>query len=427
MMPAKSRMRITIPQYNFLEMPHKYRAYVTGFGGGKTFAGCVARCRHHLKHGRVNSGYFAPSYPHIRDIFYPTIEEVTSLIGITTKINQANREVHYFRAGHQIGTTICRSLDNPGKIIGFKIGDAMIDEFDTLPLNKAIHAWRKIQARMRYKVDGVMNRIDVTTTPEGFLATHRLFVEDPLNKPELRNNYGMIQASTYDNAANLPSDYIPSLLESYPEELIQAYLHGQFVNLRTGTVYRSYNRMAHNSEEGIKEKEPLFIGMDFNVQHMAASVFVQRENGWHAVAELKDVFDTPDMARIIKERWKDKGHRVIVYPDASGGSRKSSDASISDLAILRQAGFEVRVNSVNPAVKDRVHSVNKRFQVGNLWVNSKECKTIASCLEKQSYDANGEPDKAGGFDHQNDSFGYPIAYEFPINKPVLITGISSAR
>lgn len=413
-------MRVTIPQYKFLEMPHKYRALVTGFGGGKTFVGCIARCRHHLKFGRVNSGYFAPTYPHIRDIFYPTIEEVTSLIGITTKINQANREVHYFRAGRQIGTTICRSLDNPGKIIGFKIGDAMIDEFDTLPLDKALHAWRKIQARMRYKVDGVMNRVDVTTTPEGFLATHKLFVEDPLNKPELRNNYGLIQASTYDNAANLPDDYIPSLLESYPEELIQAYLHGQFVNLKSGTVYRAYNRVTHNSNEVINPSgEVLYIGMDFNVQKMAARVCVKRSNGFHCVAELKDIFDTPAMIRVIQEKWPRNKHRIIVYPDASGASRNTVGASTSDIKLLMAANFEIRAKPTNPFIKDRVNAVNTAFSKCKLFVNARECPDTASCLEKQSYDSNGLPDKTSGFDHGNDALGYFVAYDMPVERPVI--------
>ena len=77
---------------------------------------------------------------------------------------------------------------------------------------------------------------------------------------------------------------IPSLLESYPEELIQAYLHGQFVNLKSGTVYRAYNRVTHNSNEVINPSgEILFIGMDFNVQKMAARVCVKRFNGFHCV------------------------------------------------------------------------------------------------------------------------------------------------
>lgn len=421
------RCRANYPQSKFLGLENKFKAFVAGYGGGKTWVGAMGICKHIYGYHGIHSGYFAPTYPQIRDIFYPAIEEVAYNFGLDTKINQGNKEVHFYLAGRYESTTICRSLDNPGSVVGFKIGHAQIDEFDTLPIDKAVIAWRKVIARMRYKIDGLRNGIDVTTTPEGFMATHRIFVENVQKKPELAKNYGIVQASTYENEQNLPDDYIPSLIEDYPEELIQAYLHGQFVNLRSGTVYRSYNRVTHNSNEIIRDKETLYIGMDFNVQHMAASVFVQRPNGWHAVAELKDVFDTPDMARIIKERWKDKGHRIIIYPDASGGSRKSSDASTSDLSILRQSGFEIRANNTNPAVKDRINSVNKQFELGKLWINSRECKTIASCLEKQSYDDNGEPDKKSGFDHMNDALGYCISYEFPINKPVLVTGIGSAR
>ena len=369
---------------------------------------------HHYAYPKVNSGYFAPSYPMIRDIFYPTIEEVAFMFDFGVKINQANHEVHHYDGRRYMGTTICRSLDKPGSIIGFKIGHALIDEFDTLPLSKALLAWRKIQARMRYKIPGLKNGIDVTTTPEGFLATHKLFVEDPLNKPELKANYGLIQASTHDNAANLPDDYIPSLLESYPDELIQAYLHGQFVNLKSGTVYHSYNRVTHNSSETIKPNgEILFIGMDFNVQKMAARVCVKRSNGFHCVAELKDIFDTPAMIRVLKERWGGK-HRIIIYPDASGAGRSSTNASTSDIKLLLAAGFEVRVNPSNPFVKDRVNAVNAAFSKGKLRVNARECPDTASCLEKQAYDANGEPDKTAGFDHGNDALGYFVAYEMPV-------------
>lgn len=408
------RVTANIPQSNFLQMLHKYRAFVSGFGGGKTVCGSMGVEMHHYAYSKVNSGYFAPSYPMIRDIFYPTIEEVAFMFDFSVKINQANHEVHHYDGRRYMGTTICRSLDKPGSIIGFKIGHALIDEFDTLPLSKALLAWRKIQARMRYKIPGLKNGIDVTTTPEGFLATHKLFVEDPLNKPDLKSNYGLIQASTHDNAANLPEDYIPSLLESYPDELIQAYLHGQFVNLKSGTVYRAYNRVTHNSKETINPNgDILFVGMDFNVQKMAARVFVKRTNGFHCVAELNDILDTPEIIKVIKERWAAR-NRIIVYPDASGAGRNSAGASITDIGLLIGAGFEVRAKASNPFVKDRVNAVNVAFTKAKLFVNARECPRTASDLEKQAYDANGEPDKTAGFDHGNDALGYFVAYEIPV-------------
>jgi hypothetical protein len=406
------------PQGKFLTMPNKFRAYVAGYRAGKTWAGSMAKCSHIWEHPKINQGYFAPTYPQIRDIFYPTIEEVAFKFGLSVEIKQGNHEVYFYNGRTYRGITICRSMDKPANIIGFKIGHALIDELDTLPINKAEEAWRKIIARMSYKKDGLKNGIDVCTTPEGYRFVHKLFVQQPQQNPELRKNYGLIQASTYDNEKNLPDDYISSLKETYPKELIDAYINGQFVNLTSGTVFRSYNRKRCDSNETVKEKEPLFIGQDFNVQKMASAIFVQRKDGYHAVAELKDVFDTPDVIKIVKVRWADKGHRIIFYPDATGSARKSVDASKSDLSLLSQAGFTVRNNPRNPAPKDRILATNKAFETGKIKVNAKACPTIARCLEQQAYDDNGEPDKKSGFDHMNEAFSYPIAYEMPIIRPM---------
>jgi hypothetical protein len=415
-----------LPQCEFLALQTKNRAFVGGFGSGKTWVGCMGISAHHLLHPRVNAGYFAPTYPLIRDIFYPTIDEVAYDFGMTTQTREGNKEVHFYSGKHQYrGTTICRSMENPGTIVGFKIGHALVDELDLMAQPKGQLAWRKILARMRVNDPTLRNGIDVTTTPEGFKITHKLFVADVQERPELAKNYGIIQASTYDNEGNLPDTYIPGLFEAYTKELVQAYINGQFVNLTSGTVYRNYDRVRCNSGEVIRpgkkdskeykdQAEPLFIGMDFNVMHMAATIYVQRLNGWHAVAELKDVFDTPDMVKIIKERWQSKGHRIIVYPDTTAKGRETVDASKSDISLLDQAGFETRYNPGPTPVKDRINATNKQFEIGRLWVNAKACPTTAKCLEGQVYDENGEPDKKSGFDHQNDATSYPMAYEHPI-------------
>lgn len=372
--------------------------------------GSTAMCVRFWKHPKINQGYFAPTFTHIRDIFFPTIDEVAFGMDLRVEIKESNKEVHFYSGRQYRGTTICRSMDKPQHIIGYKIGSCLIDEFDVLKKNKAQQAWRKIIARLRWT--DALNGADVTTTPEGFRETYRLFVKELERNPDLKNSYGMIQASTRDNEANLPDGYIQSLIDTYPGELVDAYIDGKFCNLATGTIYRSYDRSRCNSNEKVNGNELLEIGMDFNVGKMAATIYVNRNNGMHAVSEFKDIFDTPAMVKAINERFPN--NRKIVYPDASGQSRKTNNASTSDHAIIQQAGMELRVNSTNPAVRDRILSVNKQFELGLLWVNSKECPTVAENLEQQAYDDNGEPDKKGGFDHQNDATGYPIAYKFPI-------------
>lgn len=416
-MPKNLEIKVNEPQGAFMSSKSKYAAMVAGFGSGKTFAGCLDGIMHYWQHPKVNQGYFAPTYPHIRDIFFPTIEEVAYFSGMKVQIRESNKEVHFYANGGYRGTTICRSLEKPETIVGFKVGRAHIDEFDLLPAAKAKMAWRKIIARLRWQDSSILNGARITTTPEGFRETWRLFVEEVEKKPELAETYDLIYASTYDNEANLPDDYIQSMLDTYPSELIEAYLNGRFVNLTSGTVYRNYNRVRNGSNETVLGNECLRIGMDFNVTKMASTVYVTRPNGWHAVDEFKDIFDTPDMVKAIRNKYKE--NLIIVYPDASGNSRKTVDASKSDITTLRQAGFEIRVNNTNPAVKDRIMSVNKQFEIGKLFVNAKLAPTVAKNLEQQSYDDNGVPDKKNGFDHQNDATGYPIAHEFPINRNTI--------
>lgn len=401
------------PQAEFLALQTKFRAFVAGFGSGKTWVGAAAQCQHAWERPRINAGYFAPTYPQVRDIFYPTIQEVAHDWGLTAKVNESKHEVHLFSGRTYRNTIICRSLEKPADIVGFKIGHAQIDELDLLKPDKANIAWNKIIARMRYRAPDLRNGIDVTTTPEGFKFVYRRFIKEA--RPGL---YGLVHASTFANEANLPDDYIDSLLASYPPQLIKAYLKGLFVNLASGSVYAGFDRKLNHTPERIKEGETLHVGMDFNVLNMTATVNVIRDDRPLTLAEITKVRDTPEMARLLKERYLDKKHQVVIYPDASGGNTSSKNASESDLTILKQHHFTIQVNPSNPAVKDRVNAVNAQILNGKgerRWlVNTDACPTLTEALEQQAYDKNGEPDKSTGHDHPNDAQGYFLVQRWPI-------------
>ena len=421
---------LSAPQHIFLnELNTKFRAYVGGFGSGKTYVGSVdvtlfAGANPSSRIKPVVQGYFAPTYRDIMDTFWPTLDEAAHSLGFTTKTRKADKEVELYRGKVNYGTVICRSMDDPSGIVGFKTAQSLVDEIDILSIDKATNAWNKIIARQRLVLPGVVNGIGVTTTPEGFKFVYNRF------KKRRHKLYSMVQASTHENHSYLPEDYIESLRENYSDALIDAYLLGEFVNLTSGTVYHGYDRETNKSREIVTNNEPLFIGQDFNVANMASVIYVKRMSPhvdgvvWHAVGELSGLFDTPATIKAIREKYPE--NKIYVYPDATGKGRKTNDASVSDLALLRGAGFSLRAKKVNPFVKDRILSANRAFSSRRVMVNEEKCPEYAESLEQQAYDKNGIPDKTSGHDHMNDAGTYPLAFEMPIKKPVVSVGIGSA-
>ena len=348
--------------------------------------------------------YYLPSFPLVEDIAMRRFPELCERKGWAYKARGGTSpHIEFPNAGR----IMFRSMSTPASIVGYEVAHSICDELDTMPTALARDAWNKIIARNRQRCP-IANTVAVATTPEGFGFVYERWVKD--RKP----GYVLFRAKTMDNAANLPADYIDNLRNSYPSNLLSAYLDGEFVNLAAGSVYPAFDRNLNATKETVREAEPLHIGMDFNVTHGAAVVHVLREGLPYAVDEFTEVFDTPAMILLIRKRYP--LNSIFIYPDASGKNRKSQNASESDISLLRQARFTVCANPANPAVKDRVLSMNKIIETREYKVNPDTCPTLVESLEQQPYDKHGEPDKTGGLDHVIDAAGYFVAYKFPVVK-----------
>lgn len=395
---------------------------LAGFGAGKTVAGVVRALVLKAAYPKLNVGYYLPTKDLVKSVGYPAFFEIMELMNLRGKLNKSDHTITVQGAGD----VIFRSMDDPALIVGYKHADAIVDELDTLPTDKARQVWNKVIARNRQiKPDGARNSVGAVTTPEGFRFVYERWQKDP---GAAAKGYELIHASTYSNARNLPDDYIPSLVDSYSTNLLQAYLEGLFVNLTSGCVYPEFDRHKNDTQVVVEPNEPLHVGMDFNVGNMHAVIHVQRDGDPHGVDEISKGLDTTTVIRILQERWKN--HPILVYPDASGKNRHSTNASESDLALLRQAKFQVCVNQSNPAVKDRVISLNTMIHKDGkrrYRISQDRCPVAVESLEKQAYDKNGEPDKASGHDHPNDAIGYYVAHRWPIVKPATVIRLGMAH
>ena len=124
------------------------------------------------------------------------------------------------------------------------------------------------------------------------------------------------------------------------------------------------------------------------------------------------------MSQEIKNRYPNKN--IIVYPDPSAKQRKTSAGGLTDLSILKNAGFDVKVRTNHPLIRDRINAVNTKLKNANgmssLFV-LKTCKNMIKSIERQVYkEGTIVPDKESGFDHFNDALGYMVEYLYPLRR-----------
>ena len=91
----------------------------------------------------------------------------------------------------------------------------------------------------------------------------------------------------------------------------------------------------------------------------------------------------------------------------------------SDIDILKQNGFQVKVRKKNPPVVNRVNSVNRMLE-GNTLIDPR-CKVLIQDLEKvTNKQGTRDIDKSNKLlSHSSDALGYFLQHEFPIIKPTL--------
>ena len=405
-------------QMDFLESRAPTTGFVAGLGSGKSLVASLKVLMFKLEHPTIHAAYYLPSYPLIKDIAFDKFPKLCVQLGLQFKLNKSDKELFISDNGVDLGKIIFRTMSEPENIIGYEVGYSLIDETDILSIEKMTIAYENITARNRAKLpNNEPNIVDVVGTPEGYKFFYRNFKETPFVGSRL------IKASTYSNIHNLPPDYIEKLSRIFPPNRLKAYLNGDFTNLTSGTVYEYFSREKHHTDEEIEKYETLHVGQDFNIGGNVSTINVIRNNKPRQLGELvaKDTM----MTIIALTKLKDKGHKIIIYPDASG-NHGSTNASKSDIQLFRDAGFIIDVPSKNGAVTDRVNTFNVLLANGDFKINIKNCPKSTSALEQQVWDKNGEPEKSkehtgGAVDDFNDAEGYFLVRKFGITKQTIQT------
>ncbi len=430
---------LTYPQGEMFKMKSEYKVpfplFVGGYGCGKSEILVNNAIRDILEFPGCKVGIYAPTLDLLSLNVIPRLELELTLMGIKFKMNKLAK-IMYLPGGRQF---IFRSMDNPARIVAYEVYCSHVDEADLMTTaQKGDLVWNRIIARNRQIRPGAFgkkhpdhfNMVSAYTTPEGFKFTYQRWKKAP------GDGYKYIAAPTSSNWT-LDESFIKNLMDTYTPEQCKAYLMGIWTNIFTGSVYSYFDRERHNTDRVLLPNEPISCSCDFNYGGSCVSVYVPKtkqlvdhkgrlllkrgkpqteEIGLDLVEEFVS-HDTEQMVITLQDDYA--GRAITMFPDATG-NKGNSNASISDIAMLKGAGFNIKARSINPRIPDRINAVQRMLYQDTFGVNVNNCPKSVEAMEEHAYsDTTGLPDKFAGpatTDDRNDAMGYCPAFKFPIKK-----------
>lgn len=424
-------------QRRWWNMPNYIKAMVAGYGSGKTFIGAKRAIALSILNKGQPHFWVSPSYKIAKRTVIPTLVELLDgkkSLDPTLKYvyNKVDNEFRINHRGRK-GVIWIGSGEEPNSLKGPNIGSATIDE----PFIQNRDVFNQVLARVRAP-RALHREIGLLGTPEQLNWGYDICEGDDKKNFDI----GVMHVATEENKA-LPAGFVKTLLKGYTKKMVEAYLKGLFVNLSRGAVYYGFSK-ERNVKEVPDPGHELLVGMDFNVDPMAAIVFWIHAMHMHIVTEIEiENADTEYMCSILEQDnskidcseylrgqihnfLTDEGTRRIqtVYPDASGRSRHTSaTGGESDFTIIRGPNndrFELISHPANPKIRDRENAVNGKLNpvkgLPTLTIDPR-CNKLIQYMLSYTHELRL---KQKQMSHLLDATGYPVAYLYPVSKPRIV-------
>jgi len=392
-------MRLTPPQSDIFQSPDRFRVVVAGRRFGKTFLSTAELLNKALSKPNQNVWYVAPTYKAAKEIAW---DMLTNQIPIEY-IDRTNETALTINVKNGSSISL-KGAEKPDNLRGRAVDFVVLDEFADMRKE----AWFEV---IRPSLSDRQGGALFIGTPKGRNHFYDLYGKG-VDDDEGWKSY---QYTTIEGG-NVPPDEIESARADLDERTFQQEYEAAFVSY-SGVIYYSFKR-----EESVRRHTAdcnvIHVGMDFNLDPMSAVLMTRKGDTLHIFDEIV-MFgsNTDEMVAELRSRYGNG--TIVIYPDPASRQRKTSAGGRTDLSILQNAGFEVRVRNSHAAVRDRVNAVNSRLLSNDgqrrLYVDPK-CKKVIESLERHTYkEGTSQPEK-DGFDHMNDALGYAVEYLFPIRK-----------
>ena len=347
--------------------------------------------------------YVAPTFKMAKEIVWGTLKEMLNKFNWIEDINETTMTITIRKTNSTISL---KGADNYDSLRGTGLDFLILDEFADIDKR----TWFEV---LRASISDRLGHVLFCGTPKGYGNwSYEMYLKGKQDDDWESYQYTTIQGGM------VTKEEIEQAKQDIDIRTFRQEFEGTFENY-AGAVYYNF----HPVDNVIKPKEidwskPLHLGIDFNVDPMSACVAqIEKEKVYFIDEIVIYGSNTDELVQEIRDRYGSKA-QIICYPDPASRQRKTSAGGRTDLSILQNAGFKVKVKYKHPAIRDRVNAVNSRLKDSNgvrhIFV-SQSCKTLIKGLQRQIYKENTNiPDKEDGFDHMNDALGYMIDYLKPL-------------
>ena len=392
-----------------------------GFGSGKS-EGLIIRLVTLMEQDPgISVGHYFPSYKLAKRRGLSGVQAYLKKLGYEYILNKSDLTITVPALNH--GVYYLDTYHDPDAIVSYEIAHGGVDELDTVRKELAEHVWRKISERVRENTTHPCgNTLAVASTTDQ--GVNGFCFEKWGEGENIDEGYHYIKAGT-DSNKFLPDGYIDQILKNYDPVMADAFIYGGWVNFTKNKVYHFFNREKHHTNRVItNEDQFLYVSLDFNIGGTCANTWVIDNNIPIAVDEFVS-HDTYDFINNLNSRYKLK--KIIVHPDSTGRNG-STNATLSDIGLIENAGYRVDAPPGNPPIRDRVNATNSLLSHDRIKVNTDKCPNLTHAYETQGYATKGagkgQPekyDKHPAVDDWVDGAGYFINRKWPIIKPALGT------
>mgnify|MGYP001356186282 FL=1 len=396
-------MPLSKPQKQILECDKRFRVLITGRRFGKTFL-CVQEIAKFARYPKKKVWYVAPTYRMAKDIVWNDLVERMTKHKWVKKINHSDLKIT-LRNGSEISL---RGADNENSLRGVGLDFLVMDEFADIKE----HAYTEV-LRPTLSDKGRMGAALFCGTPRGYGNwSYNLFTREKDD-----DQWQSFQFTTLDGG-QVSKQEIEQAKSDLDERTFAQEYQASFVNY-AGQIYYNFDRVNNVVEKYEPKTAEVHIGMDFNIDPMSAVIAELKGNRIYIYDEIVIYSsNTDEMVYEIKNRFKDK--HIYIYPDPASKQRKTSAGGTTDLAILKNAGFNLRVRNTHPLIRDRINAVNTKLKNANgvrtLFI-ANNCKNVLKSIERQIYkEGTVIPDKDNNYDHMNDALGYLVEYLYPVRR-----------